>query len=29
MNSAIFAEQLAEMNGNQPFPSSFGYFDEG
>jgi len=29
MNSAIFAEQLAEMNGNQPFPSTFGYFDEG
>jgi hypothetical protein len=29
MNSAIFAEQLADMNGNKPFPSTFGYFDEG
>ena len=29
MNSAVFAEQIAEMNGNQSFPSTFGYFDEG
>lgn len=29
MNIAILGEQLAELNGDVPFPSTFGYYDEG
>ena len=28
-NAVITAEDIAEFNGHKPFPTTFGYFDEG